>query len=91
MAMITSKNALNRNLFRDEANHGYIKNEIPCFEYFRRIMTHALTLSSGNMYILCFLQFLKHLPFFLGGKSKVIRLYSKFGAQTAWIFSVSVY
>lgn len=89
--MITSENAFNRDLFRDEANRGYIINKIPSFEYFCIIVTHALTLRPGNMYILCFLQFLKHLPFFLGGKSKVIPLYSKFGAQIAWIFSVSVY
>ena len=35
--------------------------------------------------------FWKHLPFFLGGKSKIIPLYSKFGAKRAWIFGVSVY
>ena len=28
--------------------------------------------------------FWKHLPFFLGGKSKIIPLYSKFGAKRAW-------
>ena len=54
--MITSENAFNRDLFRDEANHEYIKNELPCFEYFCRIVTHTLTLRPGNVYIYVFLE-----------------------------------